>query len=76
MTLNQKVANYKIVQLLKVYQLYFGCLVIYSSNLMVLTLFTNLKILCISLVVSKLRERYKVCEQIYFYFIIYWNDQN
>jgi hypothetical protein len=71
MTLNQKVANYKIVQLLKVYQLYFGCLVIYSSNLMVLTLFTNLKILCISLVVSKLRERYKVCEQIYFYFIIY-----
>jgi hypothetical protein len=48
MTLNQKVANYKIVQLLKVYKLYFGCLVIYSSNLMVLTLFTNLKILCIS----------------------------
>jgi hypothetical protein len=42
MTSNEKVANYKILYLFKIYKVYFGCLVIYSSHMMVLTICTNL----------------------------------
>jgi hypothetical protein len=39
---NEKVVNYKILKLLKIYKVYIDCLVICSSYMMVLTLFTNL----------------------------------
>jgi hypothetical protein len=42
MTSNEKVANYKILWLLKIYKVYFGCLVICSSHIMILTICTNL----------------------------------
>jgi hypothetical protein len=42
MTSNEKVANYKILQLLKIYKVYFGCLVICSSHMMVPTICTYL----------------------------------
>jgi hypothetical protein len=41
MTSNEKVANYKILWLLKIYKIYFGCLVICSFHMMVLTICTN-----------------------------------
>ena len=53
--------------LLKIYKVYFGCLVIYSSHMMVLTICTNS--IC-------LYERDRFYEQIYFYFVISRNVQN
>jgi hypothetical protein len=41
MTSNEKVVNYKLLSLLKIYKVYFGCLVICSSHMMVLTICTN-----------------------------------
>jgi hypothetical protein len=41
MTSNKKVVNYKLLLLLKIYKVYFGCLVICSSHMMVLTICTN-----------------------------------
>jgi hypothetical protein len=38
----KKVVNYKILQFLKIYKVYFGCLIICSSHKMVLTICTNL----------------------------------
>jgi hypothetical protein len=49
MTSIQKIAN-KIIEILKIYKVYFDCLVIYSSHILVLTLFT--KILYIYIIVS------------------------
>jgi hypothetical protein len=42
MTSNQKIANYNTLELLMIYKVYFGYLVICSSNMVVLTLFTKL----------------------------------
>jgi hypothetical protein len=42
LTSNEKVVNYKILLLLKIYKIYFGCLVIYLFHMMVLTICTNL----------------------------------
>jgi hypothetical protein len=41
MTSNEKVVNYKLLQLLKIYKVYFGCLIICLSHMMVLTICTN-----------------------------------
>jgi hypothetical protein len=67
MTSNEKVVNYKLLQFLKIYKVYFGCLVICSSHMMVLTICTN----SIHLFRSFINyERYRFYEQIYFYFAI------
>jgi hypothetical protein len=42
MNSNEKFSNYKILYLLKIYKVYFCCLVICSSEIVVLILFTNL----------------------------------
>jgi hypothetical protein len=41
-TSNEKVVNYKNLKPLKIYKVYFGCFVICSSHMMVLTMCTNL----------------------------------
>jgi hypothetical protein len=41
MTSNEKVVNYELLELLKIYKVYFGCLVICLSHMMVLTICTN-----------------------------------
>jgi hypothetical protein len=41
MTSNENVVNYKLLELLKIYKVYFGCLVICLSHMMVLTICTN-----------------------------------
>jgi hypothetical protein len=73
MTSNEKVVNYKILLLLNIYKVYFDCLVICSSHMMVLTICTNLIHLSRSFINY---ERYRFYEQISSYFVIWRNVQN
>ena len=66
-----KVFNYKVVQLLKIYNFFF---IICSSDIEIVTLFTNVIYLFSSF--RKLYERSRFYEQHYYRFVEWRNDQN
>ena len=66
-----KVFNYIVVQLLKIYNFFF---IICSSDIKIVTLFTNVIYLFSSF--RKLHERSRFYEQHYYRFVEWRNDQN